>query len=344
MRNESKILCDIQKRKKYLQKRLAVTNDAKEIRAISCSLQNYLEMEYHLSNLSIFLEKMSLSLFKQSIMLNRSVPYLSKIDVNSNYLDKKLDVDYVHQLLSNLATPYFFDIPSTLTYNDNELIKLTRDFYNETFTGKIRDYSLEIIGSHNIHIMNRAVLFTNIYGKNYADPYFGDTYCYVFRSNTDVDFLTLAHEVYHSVCFKLNKDSVYSFVNESKEIGTTTIELLFTDYLIKQGGTLADIGNYLKKVIITSLSNRSHLLNANFGNINQSISFTSDFLLLEAMVVGYGLYLEYLEDPVKTSNKMIEIAQYNFNNDNLPDYSSFGYSKEEILLLSKNFKSKQKTI
>lgn len=331
MSEEQKLLLDIRKKRAYLQKRLKVTNDSIEKKTIAFSISSYLQIEYSLSKLNYVVDKIGKVVLKRDFLLEKSAPYLEILSSSWNYYLEDLDLDYVSSLIDILSEKNYFTVPSTLNVTNDDLIDIAKQFYQESFEGEIKDKGLELLNSSSILFPSVGFYFSNIIGKNYTDPYFGDTYSFIKRQNNDIDLVTVPHEVFHGIEFKLNPQNVLNSVSECSEAGTYAIEFIFYDFLEQLYGS---VGSSLKKIALFQIGFDASLLEEKKFSDTQDGYSVSNFLYLESIIVGYGIYLLYKEDRKSGEEKLMEFLNCNFSRNKIPDYSTLGFSKEKILSLA----------
>lgn len=331
MSREHKVLLDINKKKLYLKNRLKETNDSIERKTIAFSLASYLQMEYALSKLNFYVDKLGKVILKRDFVLEKSIPYIKILDVGFDCRLEELDLEYVSSLTEILSERFFCSIPKTLNVTNDQLIQISEQFYNECFGGEIRQKGVDLLKESNIFFTNHDFCYSNAVGKNYTDLYFGDNYSFINRQNNDIDLASVPHEIFHGVNAKINPSSLIDSIPETEEIGTYVIELILFDFLDKLYGS---VGTGLKKIFLFNIGFEALKLKENIFTSVQSSSYVTDFLDIESRIVSYGIYQLYKADKNKGEEKLIEFAKRNFRRDKLPDYSSLGFSKDVILSLA----------
>lgn len=330
MFDKHKLLLEIRQKRHYLQKRLKETNDTIERKVIAFSISNYIQMEYNLSKLNFFVNEIGKVYLKRDFMLEKSVPILKTLKLKWDYYFQ--DLDYANTLMSILSEKNKFILPNTIDINNNELIDITESFYEEYFDAEIKENGINLVRDSNIVFLSFDGLLAGAIGRSYADPYFGDIYSFIKRTNKDIDLLVIPHEIMHGINFLINKENLFNSVVETDEVSTNSIEFIFCDYI---GEKYSDIGQGLKKALLCLIGNNAFNLKTNLNNDPKNIDNIISFLMLEAKIIGYGIYQIYKEDRKKGEEKLVEFANHNFSRDMIPDYSSLGFSKEVILSLAR---------
>lgn len=316
-----------------MQKRLNETNDPIEKKVIAFSISSYIQMEYNLSKLNFFVNKIGKVYLKRDFLFEKSLPMLKTLKLNWDYYFQDLDLDYANSLITILSEKNNFILPTTIDITDNELIDITRNFYGECFDGIIRRNGVELSKSSNIIFLDFDGFLTDALGQSYSDPYFGDVYSFIKRENKDIDLLITPHEIMHGINFKVNKDSLFDSTLETEEASTNGIEFIFCDYIEEK---YSNVGYNLKKALLCLIGNKAFNLKTSFNRDPKHVDNVISFLIFEAKVVGYGIYQIYKQDRKKGEEKLVEFANHNFPRDMIPDYSSLGFSKEDILSLAQD--------
>lgn len=331
MSRKQKLLSDVRKKRLYLENRLKETNDSVEQKTIAFSLASYLQMEYSLSKLNFYVDKLGKTILKRDFIFEKSIPYLKILGKGFECYLEELDLDYVNSLTEILSERFFTSIPVTVDVTNRKLIEISEQFYNECFDGEIREKGIDLLKEDNIFFTDYDFCYSNAVGKNYTDLYFGDNYSFINRQNNDMDLISIPHEIFHGVNAKINPSSLIDSIPETEEIGTYGIELILFDFLDKLYGS---VGTGLKKLFFFNIGFEASKLKENIFNSVHISSYVTDFLDLEARVVSYGIYQLYKVDKNKGEEKLVEFAKHNFQRDRLPDYSCLGFSKEVICSLA----------
>lgn len=323
-------ILEIKKKREFLQHLEKTTTDSSLLKKISSSLLCYIEMEYYLSQLNIFIDDDSKKLTSSQSYINKMYPYLMR-EETSNYLLEHLDLEYRDALLNILSESYSFSIPSLEIYNQ-ELMDLTKIFYNQAFHNPVLQEVINILEhSHILFLENESKTFPfSALGTCYMDSYYDEAYIFIHRYHNMSDFVSLPHEIFHGLHFKLNPNIKFS-VSESLEVGPHVIEYLYYDFLFKN----SIYGDILKMIHFISMSNNATLIKKTLSTDFKEGDIISNFLLLEAQVIGYGMAKEYLMDSKETEQKLMKYIYHHFPLDHLPDYRFLRYSKEEILKTGK---------
>lgn len=325
---------EIREKRENLHKLLKSTYDNSLLTKINQSLAIYLEMERHLAQLGIFIDKYSKEFIPEHAYYEKISPYLLKAKPYGSYLYQQLDLDYVNALLNILAEKYSFSIP-TVDIDNQEIINLTKQFYFENFTGSILQEAIHLLEESYILFLesNSSEFPIPIYGRSYQDYYYEDVYSFIQRWHNMSDYSSLPHEIFHGVHFKLNPDTVFSIM-ETKEIGALMIGFLYYNFLTEN---FIQDGNILKIIEMMSASNQATILKKNLDSNLSNFYIVNFFLKIEAILVGYGMAREYSINREQGNQKLLKYIYHLFSTTSLPDYSFLGYSKDKILEVANRF-------
>lgn len=334
MNSMSNFIAEIKEKRENMSKLLKNIQDDKVIKKVNQSLATYLEIERHLAQLGIFIDKYSKEFIPECAYHDKMKNYMLKIKPYSSYLYHSLDLDYVNILLDVLAGKYSFDIP-TVNIDNEEIISLTQQFYLKNFSGSILQEAIYLLKeSYILFLEVDSLQFPiPIYGRSYQDCYYESVYSFIQRWHNMSDYSSLSHEIFHGIHFKLNPNTFFSIM-ETKEIGAIMIGFLYYNFLTEK---FVQNGNILKIIELMSASNQAAILKDNLNSNIANAYFVSSFLKIEAILVGYGMAQEYLFNREQGSQKLYQYINHFFSTSCLPNYSFLGYTKDKILELANQF-------
>ena len=346
---------EIKKNKKFLNEirfKSKISKEKMELTLLSYDLMLDNTGEKNKTLISNFINK-----YSNNILFNiKQNKYCDKYDIN---IHQEMNENYYYFLIHICLNILYSSSKNITNTNFNkiykghsEMIDLSKKFY-EQLDDELYEIVCKIYEKKNkINFSKyRKLEHNRLSAVTYNDYYHNDSYINVYVSDSINDVISLNHEIMHAANLKINS----SVFNENyfgfREIPTYTMDLLFNDYLIKNGydkdsllkikqltslccKILFSLCNYKKANNIEDLLNKINYNCIKKSKIKENIN---DLLEVESILIAYNLY-DRISDNPKEIETLKTLMKTNINPYEIPDFSLYGLSNKELLNTSNKVK------
>lgn len=352
---------EIEEKIKYIKTRLSNSLDFTEKRKLLFTLLTYNEMlemsgSIRYTGLYNALDKIT----KQRFTLKKTIKKIELFKNDLTIANDLMTAEYLQFLLQLAENVSQIKINRITKFEQTNLSKeqvvaVVKNYYSSLMDEDLSKKAANILNSDK-QLLNFSKMVRNgteeIYGKNYNDPIFKDTYCSVRYTGTIQDCANLSHEVMHGI---ENKYKNWLRIDEYfglGEIATYTNDFLMNDYLnitgfdklqieemkIENIETLKVLGFktiFSLKMRLKKMKNKLYS-ESTIEDILELVTSDDliDLLEVQSYIIAFGLY-----EQIKTSKdhgiKNLKILMATKLEKNvIPDFSNIGLSQKKLIELS----------
>lgn len=353
---------DINDKMKYLKTRLVNTTDPYERKKLIWSILTYNEMLEMIGNIrytglynaldKITRGKYSLQKSEKLQSAMGELEFDNNGKINENYLQ------FLLSLAENVSSVYIKkDRLEQTNLTPGQVVELTKRYYSSL------DTELFNKANHILYKDKKCVNFAKIsrtgtetiYGKNYIDPIFNETYCSILQTNTLADPINLAHEVMHGIdnTYKswLPFEEHHGFI----EIPTMTNDMLMADYMESLGYNISDISILKTESLETAkvsafqslFSIKKRLRQKNKTYDKEAIKDIMDgltqeevngLLFVESYVIAHGLAQQVRENKEIGLFNLKLLMSTRLSKHEIPNFSFIGLANDTLLKISQEIR------
>lgn len=353
-------LSEIKQKIKYVKGLEKENMTAEEREKIYSTLGSYLCLLDSASNVKLFnfLDKISNGKIKEA----RLKKYKCNVEeVNKFIMENKcyIDEEYLQFLLllsDTIASPFeHTESLKTINLTNDQIINITNSFFEELGDPEIISAFKKIISTSNSISINEIARdsYEGIGGMCYYDHVYGQPYIVVHKNKNIHDYHVLAHEITHGIDFymrpKLAVHNYYGF----HEVPTYTIDMLFADYLEKNGVDKEEVNkirqasvDYLRGLAIKNQMNIRSKLREKGIDIKKDYTIKDvqsildmdiirSLIEVQSGIMAYGFYLHIKENKEEGLDNLKTFMKSNINPNITPDFSQYGLGRDDILGIGK---------
>jgi len=360
---------EITEKIKYVKERLKSSVSEAERFSLSTALITYVMMLQRSGDIRVkiynFFNEFS------TLKLKREMEYKEAIDFRLLYFDAdKIDEEYLAFLIE-LAEIMNFEIKldyqdfQKMDFSPEELISISTKLYQKYFDNdeimkffyKIYDKDKNYVNFSGIKSNKRVA---KEYGACFADHIFDESYVTINGENNLLDAVILSHETMHGIEFYVNprkEDREYQGFHETTSY---TMNNLSHDFLEENGFNSEEI-NQMRIMDMYMLTRsaccilaltKERLIRENKMQDSDTEIKASDaeeyimpfdilsFLEIQSRVMAYKLYSDIKLNKEDGISNLKQFMKMKLPKDIIPDFSSIGLSREEILKQAKKIRSK----
>ena len=231
-----------------------------------------------------------------------------------------------------------------------DMIDISLDFYKQL---DIDIYNVvRYLYNKKGHILckNRSINNNHLYGAiTFHDYVFHDSFILIYLNNNITDLLNINHEIMHAFEFKENPKSPSNNYFGFHEVSTNTIDILFIEYLVKQGFNKKELYNIYNNSICRTkyfceevLCRIMDKINVDFGDsfidvfnydkVKDVLDLEIKYKLLgiESMVLG-NCISNKISDDKKNINILKNFIYSKIDSNSIPDFSKYNISNEYMI-------------
>ena len=303
------------------------------------------------ATIGISLVQMEKELAKQlGIRANRFCRIGKRYIINLNYVCR-IQTGLQRLVLSDTHSfTYQLSVSKDALKKLKDMIDISLDFYKQL---DIDIYNVvRYLYNEKGHILckNRSINNNHLYGAiTFHDYVFHDSFILIYLNNNITDLLNINHEIMHAFEFKENPKSPSNNYFGFHEVSTNTIDILFIEYLVKQGFNKKELYNIYNNSICRTkyfceevLCRIMDKINVDFGDsfidvfnydkvkdvLNLEIKYK--LLEIESMVLGNCISNKISDD--KNNINILKNFIYSKIDPNfIPDFSKYNISNEYMI-------------
>lgn len=350
---------EINNKMKYVKERLSNTTDPYEKKKLVWSLLTYHELFQMIGNIrytGIYNVLDKITHGKYSLQREQKLSgFMSEFDLGSNDLIDENYLQFLLKLLENLAPIHIQkDKLPIINISEQQIVELVNNYF-KAIDEELSEKANTILDPNKQHINFATIVRTGtetIYGKNYTDPIFNDSYCSILKTNTLSDPMNLAHEIMHGIDNKHKNWLPFEEYNGFVEIPTMTNDILMIDYLESLGFNENEITTLRtenietpKVVAFQSLFAIKRRLRKTKNKVYDKASITdikdclteeekAGLLFVQSYIVAYGLAKQIRENKELGISNLKLLMSTKLHKDKIPDFSFIGLDNIKLLELS----------
>ena len=370
-------LKEIISRIKYVRGRLKVSDNVQERKRLFSSLLVYYEM----LGITYNNKKRVLKFDIENYLISKDKLFKNFDNAFDDFSYSYVDNDYIDFLLELVLTIYN-DSDGNIMNEKDEIEFLNSDFSDDNIIFIINCFykalDKELSNFANIILSNNKenIEFNDykeeyniddycLYGYNFMDSTYKDSFIICFLQHNFNDIITLAHEVMHGIHANYidfyNIDTYYGFA----EVTPIVIEMLLCDYLEKDSFDKNEIDKIRKDSLYSFIGDVSKVVklitnNDRDNNGNYLVDFDEisgachiDLLDIESYIVAYGLYKQITYNKEIGINNLKLFMKTKLSPNEIPNFDFIDLNNDKLLELAselgrkiskdKNVKIKRKT-
>lgn len=350
---------EINQKMKYVKERLSNATDLYEKKKLLWSLLTYHELFQMIGNVrytGIYNVLDKITNGKYSLQREQKLSgYMGEFDFTNIDLVDENYLQFLLKISENIAPIHIQKdkLPdSNLT--EQQIVELINNYF-KSLDEELSVKADKILDPNKQHINFATIVRTGteiIYGKNYTDPIFNDSYCSILKTNTLSDPMNLAHEVMHGVDNMHKSWLPFEEYNGFVEIPTMTNDMLMIDCLETLGFNADEITTLRTENIETPKVVAFHGLftikrrlkqtknkvydEANITDIKDGLTQEeiTELLFVQSYVVAYGLAKQIRENKELGLSNLKLLMSTRLPKDKIPDFSFIGLDNSKLLELS----------
>lgn len=246
-----------------------------------------------------------------------------------------------------------------LKISDLELKNIALDFYNKLDSDIFLKVEKMFLGPNLINVSENVGQINKLYsgiacGITYYDYVYHVSYCSTIKEGTFRDMQVFVHELMHAVdffmCPKILSKNYYGF----HETAPYCIDLLFADYLEKNGYSKEEANkirseriHYIRGLasqVLYQIKEKLNHVSLDECSIDEIYSVINENILKELLeiqsgVMAIGLYNQIKQNyEIGISNLKVFMKEL-IPKDRIPDFSNIGLNNYELLEICKKIRS-----